>query len=80
MQKNPITPEYIGALPVDQLPNAINDALTQAKASGDFKGEKGEKGETGEPGPQGPQGEKGGIAWSGWIYPDQGCRLLYAGR
>lgn len=59
MQKNPITPEYIGALPVDQLPNAINDALTQAKASGDFKGEKGEKGETGEPGPQGPQGEKG---------------------
>lgn len=44
------------------LPTAINYALAQAKASGEFdgaKGEKGEKGETGETGPAGPQGETG---------------------
>lgn len=64
-QENPITPENIGALPADKLPEAINDALAQAKASGEFKGEPGapgqpgEKGETGEQGPAGPQGEKG---------------------
>ena len=41
------------------LPTAINDALAQAKASGEFDGAKGEKGEKGETGPAGPQGETG---------------------
>lgn len=36
-------------LPEDIL-NAINEALAQAKESGDFKGDKGDKGEPGEPG------------------------------
>lgn len=41
------------------LPTAINYALAQAKASGEFDGAKGEKGEKGETGPAGPQGETG---------------------
>ena len=44
------------------LPTAINDALAQAKASGEFdgaKGEKGDKGDKGDPGAQGIRGEKG---------------------
>lgn len=44
------------------LPTAINDALAQAKASGEFdgaKGEKGDKGDKGDPGEQGIRGEKG---------------------
>lgn len=44
------------------LPTAVNDALAQAKASGEFdgaKGEKGEKGDKGDPGAQGIRGEKG---------------------
>lgn len=44
------------------LPKAINDALAQAKASGEFdgaKGEKGDKGDKGDPGAQGIRGEKG---------------------
>lgn len=41
------------------LPTAINYALAQAKASGEFDGAKGEKGEKGETGPAGPQGDTG---------------------
>ena len=41
------------------LPTAINNALAQAKASGEFDGEKGEKGDKGDPGAQGIRGEKG---------------------
>lgn len=41
------------------LPTAINDALAQAKASGEFDGPKGEKGDKGDPGAQGIRGEKG---------------------
>ena len=44
------------------LPTAINDALAQAKASGEFdgaKGEKGDKGDKGDKGAQGIRGEKG---------------------
>ena len=41
------------------LPTAINDALAQAKASGEFDGAKGDKGEKGDPGAQGIRGEKG---------------------
>ena len=41
------------------LPTAVNDALAQAKASGEFDGAKGEKGDKGDPGAQGIRGEKG---------------------
>lgn len=41
------------------LPTAINDALAQAKASGEFDGPKGDKGDKGDPGAQGIRGEKG---------------------
>lgn len=41
------------------LPTAINDALAQAKASGEFDGPKGEKGDKGDPGAPGIRGEKG---------------------
>lgn len=44
-----------GKLDADKLPEAINTALAQAKASGEFKGEKGDpgesiKGDKGDPG------------------------------
>ena len=42
-----------GKLDADKLPEAINTALAQAKASGEFDGA------DGEPGPQGPKGETG---------------------
>lgn len=48
MARNPMSPEQIGALPADQLPKAINDALAQAKASGQFKGDPGEPGADGK--------------------------------
>lgn len=41
------------------LPTAIDYALAQAKASGEFDGAKGEKGDKGDPGAQGIRGEKG---------------------
>lgn len=41
------------------LPTAINDALAQAKASGEFDGAKGDKGDTGPEGPKGDTGPAG---------------------
>ena len=41
------------------LPTAINDALAQAKASGEFDGAKGEKGDPGPAGPKGADGKDG---------------------
>lgn len=46
-------------LDASDLPSAVEDALSDAKASGDFKGD---KGDTGETGPQGPQGDAGANA------------------
>ena len=49
-------------LDATELPTAINDALAQAKASGEFDGAKGDKGDTGPEGPKGdtgPEGPKG---------------------
>ena len=49
----------------EQIPTDINNALAEAKASGEFdgpqgpKGEKGDPGEPGEKGNQGPRGERG---------------------
>jgi hypothetical protein len=42
LAENPVTPEGIGALPADKLPEAINEALAQAKESGEFKGDPGD--------------------------------------
>ena len=48
------------------IPTAVEAALTEAKASGDFKGDKGDKGDTG---PQGPHGEKGDTGATGATGP-----------
>ena len=42
-----------GKLDAARLPDAINDALAQAKSSGEFDGPQGPKGEDGEPGTSG---------------------------
>lgn len=42
-----------------EIQQLIADALADAKASGEFKGDKGEKGDKGDTGAAGPQGEKG---------------------
>lgn len=47
------------------LSTAVNDALAQAKASGEFDGPKGEKGDKGDPGAQGIRGEKGDTGPAG---------------
>ena len=65
MADHPITSESIGAVPMEQLPNAVEDALAQAKASGVFKGEKGDIGPQGETGPAGPQGVQGATGATG---------------
>ena len=66
-----LTAEDLGAISQDDLQEATNEALAQAKASGEFdgpqgpegpqgsKGEKGDTGATGAAGPQGPKGDKG---------------------
>lgn len=38
LSENPITPDGIGALSAEALPEAVNDALAQAKESGEFDG------------------------------------------
>lgn len=52
--KSPEKPTYtageVGALPEDELPEAINQALEQAKNSGEFDGKPGDPGEPGEDG------------------------------
>lgn len=68
-----------GKLDADKLPEAIDEALAQAKASGEFKGEAGPKGDQGIQGEQGEPGSSG--VWIGsdnpvdndytvWIDPD----------
>lgn len=44
------------------LPTAVNNALAQAKASGEFDGAKGDKGDTG---PEGPKGDTGPVGPKG---------------
>lgn len=43
----------------EDIVNQVDTALTEAKESGDFKGDKGDTGEPGPVGPQGVQGERG---------------------
>lgn len=47
------TASEVGALSADSLSGAVNTALAQAKASGDFKGEKGDTGAAGATGQRG---------------------------
>lgn len=49
-----LSAEDVGAISQDKLQEATNEALAQAKASGEFKGDKGDTGERGESGGQGP--------------------------
>ena len=54
-----LTAEDVGAISQDDLQEATNNALAQAKASGEFDGPQGPKGDPGETGPAGPTGETG---------------------
>lgn len=54
-----ITAEGLGALTEDDLQEATNAVLAQAKASGEFDGAQGPKGDTGAQGPQGETGPQG---------------------
>lgn len=54
-----ITAEGLGALTEDDLQEATDAALAQAKASGEFDGAQGPKGDTGPQGETGPQGPAG---------------------
>lgn len=54
-----LTATDVGAISQDDLQEATNEALAQAKASGEFDGPQGPKGDTGEIGPAGPTGETG---------------------
>lgn len=66
-----LTAEDVGALGQDDLPTAVNDALTLAKASGEFdgpqgpQGQQGPQGEKGDPGDTGPQGDTGPVGPAG---------------
>ena len=69
-----LTSEDVGAISQDDLQEATNEALAQAKASGDFdgpqgpagpQGEKGDKGEQGIPGEKGDKGDKGDTGAAG---------------
>ena len=54
-----LTAGDVGAISQDDLQEATNEALAQAKASGEFDGPQGPKGDPGETGPAGPTGETG---------------------
>ena len=54
-----LTAGDVGAISQDDLQEATNEALAQAKASGEFDGPQGQKGDKGEPGPAGPAGADG---------------------
>lgn len=53
------TAQEVGAIGISELPNAIDTALAQAKASGEFDGEPGPKGDKGDPGNDGYTPQKG---------------------
>ena len=61
----------------------LKQAIDEAKANGEFNGDKGDKGDKGDPGPQGPQGEPGPIGPIGPTGPkgekgDKGDPFTYA--
>ena len=66
-----LTAEDVGAISLDDLKEATNKVLAQAKESGEFDGAqgpagpKGPKGDKGDVGPQGPRGETGATGPQG---------------
>lgn len=66
------TAAEVGALSEGTLDAAINDALAQAKASGEFKGEKGDKGDRGDKGDTGAAGATGADGKSAYSYAQDG--------
>ena len=54
-----LTAGDVGAISQDDLQEATNEALAQAKASGEFDGPQGQKGDPGEKGDKGDTGEQG---------------------
>lgn len=58
-----LSAEDVGALSEDDLDEAIDKALLEAKESGEFKGENGDKGDKGD---QGEKGEKGDAGAPGY--------------
>jgi hypothetical protein len=72
------TAEEVGAIGTDELPTAIDAALAQAKASGEFDGApgadgaQGPKGDTGPTGPTGPKGDTGpaGVGGANGVTPN----------
>jgi hypothetical protein len=54
-----------GSVSPEQVQEAVNYALEQAKASGEFDGPQGPKGDTGDTGAQGPKGDKGDTGAQG---------------
>lgn len=61
----------------------LKQAIDEAKANGEFNGDKGDKGDKGDPGPQGPKGEQGPIGPIGPVGPkgekgDKGDPFTYA--
>lgn len=59
------TAEEVGALSADSLQTAINAALSQAKASGEFDGKDGKDGAVGEKGDKGDTGATGAAGQDG---------------
>lgn len=57
--------EDVGAVGKEELPEAINTALAQAKESGEFNGPQGERGPVGPQGPTGESGKDGAIGPQG---------------
>ena len=73
-----LTAEDVGALAESELDTAIDTALAEAKASGDFKGDKGDKGDTGATGAQGADGAKGvdGYSPTAYVYKEGATSTL----
>ena len=63
-----LTAKDVSAISHDDLQDATNKALAQAKASGEFDGDKGEQGIQGEPGADGKNGEDGKTPVKGVDY------------
>lgn len=61
----------------DTVERVVTEAVEEAKASGDFKGDKGDKGDPGEPGPKGDTGDTGAKGDTG-DKGDKGDPFTYA--
>ena len=76
-----LTANDVGAISQDDLQTATNEALAQAKASGEFDGADGApgpQGPQGETGPQGPKGDHGATGAQGPAGADGKSAYAYA--